>query len=82
MKRRDSSLPLRMTNSLLTFHPEWNEGFQDGTLYSVILSGAKGLIPDERDSFLHERVIPCIVIGYIPKVGCPGCNNYTMECVE
>jgi hypothetical protein len=20
--------------------------------------------------------------GYIPKVGCPGCNNYTMECVE
>ena len=20
--------------------------------------------------------------GYMPKVGCPGCNNYTMECVE
>ncbi|MCF6158357.1 MAG: hypothetical protein E3K32_07260 [wastewater metagenome] len=57
MKRRDSSLPLRMTNSLLTYHPEWNEGFQDDTLYSVTLSGAKGLIPDERDSFLHQRVI-------------------------
>jgi hypothetical protein len=20
--------------------------------------------------------------GYMPKVGCPGCNNYTMECIE
>jgi hypothetical protein len=20
--------------------------------------------------------------GYMPKVGCPGCNNYTMEYVE
>ena len=20
--------------------------------------------------------------GYMPKVGCPECNNYTMECVE
>jgi len=20
--------------------------------------------------------------GYMPKVECPGCNNYTMECVE
>jgi len=20
--------------------------------------------------------------GYMPNVGCPGCNNYTMECVE
>ena len=20
--------------------------------------------------------------GYMPKVGCPGCNNYTMECVK
>ena len=20
--------------------------------------------------------------GYMPKVGCPGCNNYTTECVE
>ncbi|MCF6159101.1 MAG: hypothetical protein E3K32_11160 [wastewater metagenome] len=44
MRRRDSSLPLRMTNALLTSHPEWNEGFRDGTLYSVTLSGAKGLI--------------------------------------
>ncbi|MCF6158849.1 MAG: hypothetical protein E3K32_09815 [wastewater metagenome] len=71
-----------MTNSLLTSHLKWNEGFQDGNLYSVTLSEAKGLILDERDSFLHYRGTPCIVIGYIPKVGCPGCNNYTMECVE
>ena len=20
--------------------------------------------------------------GYMPKVGCPGCNNYSMECAE
>jgi hypothetical protein len=20
--------------------------------------------------------------GYMPKVGCPGCNNYTMECID
>ena len=20
--------------------------------------------------------------GYMPKVGCPGCNNYSMECTE
>ncbi|MCF6158894.1 MAG: hypothetical protein E3K32_10050 [wastewater metagenome] len=64
-----------MTNSLLTFHPEWNEGFQDGTLYSVTLSGAKGLILDERDSFLHEIVILCIIIGYMPEAGCPGCTT-------
>ncbi|MCF6158557.1 MAG: hypothetical protein E3K32_08265 [wastewater metagenome] len=51
------------------------KGFQDGNPYSVTLSGAKGLIPDERDSFLHKRVIPCIVIGYMPKVGCPGCTT-------
>ncbi|MCF6159041.1 MAG: hypothetical protein E3K32_10830 [wastewater metagenome] len=71
-----------MTNSLLALHPGWNEGFQDGTLYSVTLSGTKGFVPDERDSFLHERGTPCIVIGYMPKAGCPGCNNSTMECVE
>jgi len=20
--------------------------------------------------------------GYMPKVGCPGCNGYTMECID
>lgn len=20
--------------------------------------------------------------GYMPKIGCPGCDNYTMECIE
>jgi hypothetical protein len=20
--------------------------------------------------------------GYMPKLGCPGCNNHTMECTE
>ncbi|MCF6157503.1 MAG: hypothetical protein E3K32_02790 [wastewater metagenome] len=67
-----------MTNSLLTFHLEWNEGFQDGTLYSVTLSEAKGLILCERDSFLHQRVIPCIVIGYMPEDGTNQINQNSL----